>query len=266
MAKVDLVDLKKKNIQRWNAAKLTRGPEFKPFATKAVANRATYIEIEQRTGVPWVFIAVSHYRESTQDFTRSLAQGDPWNKESVHVPAGRGPFKSFADAAIDALVNCAPFAARLKDWTIGGMLTNLERFNGTGYARMGRPSAYIWSGTDQYVRGKYIADGVFDPNTIDKQLGCAGLILAMMQLDKTISFPKESEVEVVYDADWLQRSLNRLGWKPPLDEDGVIGTETRTATRAFQREHGLKDDGKAGTVETIPAILAELKKRGLPSD
>ena len=77
MAKVDLVDLKKKNIQRWNAAKLTRGPEFKPFATKAVANRATYIEIEQRTGVPWGFIAVSQCREWTQEFTRSLAQGDP---------------------------------------------------------------------------------------------------------------------------------------------------------------------------------------------
>jgi hypothetical protein len=38
------------------------------------------------------------------------------------------------------------------------------------------------------VRGKYVADGVFDPNVVDKQLGCAGLIMAMRALDASI-FP-----------------------------------------------------------------------------
>jgi len=33
------------------------------------------------------------------------------------------------------------------------------------------PSPYVWSGTDQYNRGKYIADGHYDPHAIDKQLG-----------------------------------------------------------------------------------------------
>jgi hypothetical protein len=104
------------------------------------------------------------------------------------VPAGRGPFKSWEDAAVDALVHCAPHAARNQDWSPGGTLTKLEEYNGLGYAARGQPSPYIWSGTDQYVSGKYVRDGVFDPNVVDRQLGCAGLIAAMMKLDPTITF------------------------------------------------------------------------------
>jgi hypothetical protein len=86
------------------------------------------------------------------------------------------------------LVNCSPFAARNKDWSIGGTLTMLERYNGLGYAGRGRPSPYIWSGTDQYVSGKYVREGVYAPDAVDSQLGCGGLLIAMMALDPTISF------------------------------------------------------------------------------
>jgi hypothetical protein len=110
----------------------------------------------------------------------------------VHVPAGRGPFRSWEDCAVDALMNCAPYAARNKDWSIGGLLTLLERYNGLGYATRGVPSPYIWSGTDQYSSGKYIRDHVFDASVIDVQLGCAGLLIAMAALDRTISFDGKS--------------------------------------------------------------------------
>ena len=138
--------------------------------------------------MPWAAIAVIHERESSQDWTASLAQGDPWNRVSVHVPAGRGPFGSWEEAAIDALVSCAPYAARNRDWSIGGTLTKLEEYNGLGYAARGAPSPYLWAGTDQYVSGKYVRDGVYDPNVVDSQLGCAGLLMAMMALDPSISF------------------------------------------------------------------------------
>lgn len=64
----------------------------------------------------------------------------------------------------------------------------LEQYNGLGYASRGRASPYIWSGTDQYVSGKYVRDGVYDPSAVDQQLGCAGLLMAMMALDPTITF------------------------------------------------------------------------------
>ncbi len=184
----DLAKLKDANVRRWAAAKLTRGPEFLPVAKRLVASKQRYLTVSKKTGIPWPFIAVTHQRESSQDWGASLAQGDPWNQESTHVPKGRGPFKSWEDAAYDALVNCSPHASLNKDWSIGGLLTKLEEYNGLGYVNHGLPSPYIWSGTDQYKSGKYIADGVFDPNAVDKQLGCAGLIMAMMSLDPTITF------------------------------------------------------------------------------
>ena len=150
--------------------------------------KARYRAVEAKTGVPWPVIAVIHERECSQDWTGSLAQGDPWNKVSVHIPVGRGPFRSWEEAASDALVNCAPYAARNADWSIGGTLTKLEEYNGLGYASRGIPSPYIWSGTDQYKSGKYVRDGVYNADAVDQQLGCAGLLMAMMVLDPTIAF------------------------------------------------------------------------------
>lgn len=188
----DLAELTRRNTARWAAAKITRGPEFAPVAKRLVAAKGRYQAVSAKTGVPWFVIAGIHQRESSQNFARSLAQGDPWNQVSTHVPKGRGPFDSWEAAAIDALVNCPPYAARWKDWSPGGTMTLLESYNGLGYFRKGIPSPYIWSGTDQYQRGKYVADGVFDANAVDKQLGCAGLILAMQALDPSIKLGVEA--------------------------------------------------------------------------
>jgi lysozyme family protein len=186
----DISALKRANAARWTQARLTRGPEFKPVAARLVSRKARYQAISAKTGVPWFVIAVIHEREAGADpgFGSNIANGQPWSKVTTIVPEGRGPFQSFEDAAYDALVNCAPYAGKWKDWSAGGTLTLLEQYNGLGYANRGLPSPYIWSGTDQYAKGKYVRDGVFDANAIDKQLGCAGLLLAMQTLDASVSF------------------------------------------------------------------------------
>ncbi len=185
---IDLEKLKAENLVRWDAAKPIR--DFTAVARRLVAPDAKlrYHAVELVTGVPWWFIAVVHQRESSQDWRASLAQGDPWNEVSVHVPAGRGPFTSWEEAAHDALVNCAPHAAKNRDWSPGVVLTLLESYNGLGYASRGLPSPYVWAWTDQYHSGKFIRDGVFDPNVVDGQFGCAGIIKAMMSLDSTVVF------------------------------------------------------------------------------
>jgi lysozyme family protein len=66
---------------------------------------------------------------------------------------------------------------------LGGALTLLEEYNGLGYAARGLPSPYVWAATDQYVKGKYVADGHFDPDVVDQQLGCAALLLELQALD-----------------------------------------------------------------------------------
>lgn len=178
------------NATRWSRAQITRGA-FSAVAHNLVKEKTSYQRVEAATGVPWFVVAVIHQRESSQNWSKSIAQGDPWNAVSTRVPAGRGPFKSWYDAAIDALVNCAPKAATWSDWSPGGALTLLEQYNGLGYAYKGVPSPYIWSGTDQYKSGKYVADHVYDPNKVDEQLGCAGLLLAMQQEDPSIQFGYE---------------------------------------------------------------------------
>lgn len=187
----DINDLIKKNQERWKSAKLAT--KFSAaallWANRLIFSRQRYQEISDKTKVPWWIIGVIHVRESGQNWNCSLAQGDPWNEISIHDPKGRGPFSSWSDAAVDALENCSPYAAKWIDWSAGGALTLLEKYNGLGYA-MGpfsrsansyyppQASPYVWSGTNQYQKGKYITDGNFDPDAVDKQTGCAAIILS----------------------------------------------------------------------------------------
>jgi lysozyme family protein len=185
---VDLNALTRANAKRWADAKPTRKAEAAGVALRLYKARQRYQAVSRETGVPWPAIAVIHERESSQDWRASLAQGDPWDRVSVHVPAGRGPFSSWEAAAIDALVKCPPFLARHKDWSIAAALTALETYNGIGYAARAVASPYLWSGTNQYRAGKYVRDGVYDPGKVDPQLGCAALLMALTELDPDISF------------------------------------------------------------------------------
>lgn len=191
-----------RNAQRWNAMTLDsdRIPRFDAIARSLTAPnpKKVYQEIEKATKVPWWVVGVIHQRESNQNFDTQLGQGDPLGQVSRHDPAGRGPFfnhptdpplhDAFYRAALDALIDCAPHAAKWTDWSSGGTLTILEEYNGLGYAMRGVPSAYVWSGTNQYMSGKFIADHVYRAGTKDVQEGCAPIIARMMLMDKSIAF------------------------------------------------------------------------------
>jgi lysozyme family protein len=196
----DLQALRAANAKRWNAASVTPGliHLIDGVSQHLVVAKPRYQAVEAETSVPWAVIAVIHERESSQSWQASLAQGDRWDHVSIHVPAHRGPFSSWEAAAEDALVICPPHAANWHDWTIGGALTLLEQYNGLGYASgpvdhatghqyPPQASPYIWASTDQYHSGKYIADGHFDPNAIDHQIGCAALLARMTLIDPTIA-------------------------------------------------------------------------------
>lgn len=72
------------------------------------------------------------------------------------------------------------------------------------------------------------------------------------------------EATAGYSLTWLQESLNKLGYAPKLNVDGIKGPATDKAVEWFQRTlgkaHGLEVDGWAG-IQTCAAIFAELQKQ-----
>jgi murein L,D-transpeptidase YcbB/YkuD len=184
-----------------------------------------------------------------------------------------GHFTSKRAAFYDALVRCAPYAARWKDWSPGGTLTIFEEYNGTGYEQFHKEaSPYNWGATDQEEWGKYTADGHWNAHVWDTQLGCAAMLKRMMELDPSIMFDGEAGKPAApapatnpqptapaqppapaHDLRWVQASLNQLGIQPPLAVDGRYGDATRSAVAAFQKRAGIAIDGVPGAA-TIAAI------------
>lgn len=158
-------------------------------AKRLLADKAKFQEASVLTHVPWHIIAVIKERESGVDphFLGNIANGQSWARKTTLVPAGRGPFSSWLQAAYDALVNCPPHAAKWKDWTVGGQLVLLTEYNGEGYYFKGVPDPYIFSFTNQYSHGKYTGDHGYDPNAVDQEIGCAPIIARLKLLDPTIS-------------------------------------------------------------------------------
>jgi lysozyme family protein len=172
------------NVARWNRAKFTRSTKINAAAEKIIANRGRYDVVAKATGVPWDVIGVIHYRESTNDFRGVLHNGQKiigTGKKTTWVPKGRGPFQTWEQAAVDALANCHPYLAKNKDWSLSNTLDLLERYNGLGYRNKGLPSPYLWAGTDQYQKGKYVADGKYDANHVDQQLGVAAILMKLRE-------------------------------------------------------------------------------------
>ena len=78
----------------------------------------------------------------------------------------------------------------LKKWTLAATLFKLEGFNGLGY-RTRHPevlSPYLWSFSNHYTKGKFVADGKFDPSAASKQCGAA-VILKSLSTAKVIDIP-----------------------------------------------------------------------------
>jgi len=263
---------------------MTRVSAVKSTATRLMnfVKQGKYAEVSDLLGIPQIFIATSFERESSSDFTRSPAQGDRWDRVSVNVPRGRGPFASWKDAAIDAYKLDKLDRVGKGNWTWARFCYMGELFNGFGYRNKGVHTPYLWSGTNIYDNGnpvgKYTGDGKFTFGVKDAQLGTVAMACAMVQMDSSLDLPgfpgtasgvdaaaapaAAADDEAGDSSDhgplWLQQSLNKLGFGP-VDEDGLLGRQTRAAVTAFQQQNGLTADGIAGP-RTSAAIDAALKK------
>lgn len=147
---------------------------------KIKANMPRYKTVADAVGCPWFLVGVMHMMECNLDFNLHLYNGDPLSAKTVHTPAGRPPGNppwTWEQSAIDDVKNVLQFDL-WSDWSIPGMLWKLESNNGLGY-RQYHPQCltpYLWSYTNHYTAGKYVADGHFNPVYVSNQLGAAALI------------------------------------------------------------------------------------------
>src|SRR5262245_14031807 len=159
-------------------------------ANKLIARKARYRAVAEQTGVPWFVIAVLHERESSADFTTHLHNGDPLSARTRLLPAGRPargqpPF-TWEESAIDALT--MHDLHQVAGWSIERIAYECVRYNGSGYRNHAVPSAYLWSFSNLYRGGKYVADGVWSPTAQDKQCGCMPLIARLAEFDGSVRF------------------------------------------------------------------------------
>jgi len=157
--------------------------EVSAAATKISQNKARYeaVTLTLANGMPWWFVAITHYMEGAGKFTRHLHNGDPLTGRTVNVPKGRPvlgqpPF-SWEESAIDAMRYMK--YDKITDWSLENCLNLFERYNGLGYKKKGVPSPYLWSYTQFYTAGKYVADGKYDSTAVSKQPGVVAIMKAL---------------------------------------------------------------------------------------
>lgn len=163
--------------------KLTVRPQYQETIDWHLAlirkSRGRYERVEAQTGVPWFFIAVTHGLEASFNFRAHLHNGDfPLTARTRQVPAGRPPQwlppSDWESSAKDAL-RLLGYTGQ-KDWSLERTLYRLEAYNGLGYRSLGVPTPYLWSFSNHYERGKFVADGKFSWTAKSQQCGAAVML------------------------------------------------------------------------------------------
>lgn len=159
------------------SAKVKDGPGQDSAAEVAKAcsdaNMQTYTYLSTITGLPPVLLAALHYREAACDFADSIQDGHTlpksrkWLDDATSVIRAQTKKNGFPKTTADALL----FA---------------EKWNGLGYAQKGMLSPYVWARTNYQTPGKFIKDGVFSQNTLDRQIGVAAFFIEAAKLGLTV--------------------------------------------------------------------------------
>ena len=254
------------------------------FIPKLVSGKSYYKKVQDETGIPMAFVAAIHSRELASDvgvFKAYLGNGQPLNKVTTIVPKKRGPFKSWHEGAIDALVNVEKLN-QIKNWDLETCIEEWEKYNGLGYMNRGKLSPYVWSGTNHGLKtGLFVKDGVYDPNAVDKNIGCYALYLLLIEQDLDfkigeikVANNEKSFWQIVLDfiknllsgktneevyreisripvygekndnVAVIQETLNAFGYGLTVDRD--FGPKTKSAISNFQKRNGLLGSGVIG--------------------
>ena len=209
-------------------AKASIRPERRQLA-HGIARRLNSNKVRyEKLPIPWFWVAITHQLESSGNFSRHLHNGDPLTARTKQVPAGRPvsgqpPF-TWEESAADAikLKGLQKIGAELS--TVSRALYEFERYNGFGYVRRGINSPYLWSMTNLYSRGKYVADGRFDPQAVSQQCGAAAIMKAMEEL-KFVQFQAPGVPEAAKPVFQMDKPLPPIVQSPvkPRPQWDIVG-------------------------------------------
>lgn len=146
--------------------------------------RASYDRIYEETCVPWFFVAILHGMEAGFDMNSHLHNGDSLKKKTWQVPAGRPPVwnppNDWASSAIDAMKYDK--LDEKADWDLARMLYRMEGYNGwRSRVLYGINTPYLWSYSQHYTKGKFVADNVWDKDAVSRQCGGAVMLKALVE-------------------------------------------------------------------------------------
>lgn len=185
---MNYAQLQAEYAELWSRASIKAGMQapVERVVNNSITHRARYERVQEQTGVPWWLIAALHSLEASQNFSRHLHNGDPLNARTRQVPAGRprkgNPPFTWEESAIDALTMEGHQLHKVETWPIERVLFEAERYNGWGYRKYHprTKSPYLWSFTNIYTSGKYIADGVWSDTHVSQQIGVAAILKMLL--------------------------------------------------------------------------------------
>jgi N-acetylmuramoyl-L-alanine amidase len=158
------------------------------------ADRYKSVAAQFSNQLPWYVVGILHAMECDCKFREHLHNGDPLTARTVNVPKNRPPMWDpswqWEVSAHDAIT--VDGLDKVSDWTLPRILFTFERYNGFGpRRRFGRATAYLWSFSNHFVRGKYVGDGQWDPEAPSDQVGAAVLLRELID-SRAITAPPEA--------------------------------------------------------------------------
>ena len=148
------------------------------------ARRKAYEQVYEETCVPWHTVAIIHGMECGFDMNSHLHNGDSLKAKTKQVPAGRPnpwlPPSDWVSSACDALRYDK--LHEQADWSLPRTLYRWEGYNGWRSRLLySINTPYLWSFSNHYTKGKFVADNKWDPNAVSKQCGAAVMLKALVE-------------------------------------------------------------------------------------
>jgi lysozyme family protein len=210
--------------------------------------------------VHWWFIGVVHAMECGLDFTTNLANGDPL---TVRVPKGH-------PAVVDHFPIDWAYAARdaisyekldlVTNWSLPNVLFQWHRYNGIAnkYKELSIPTPYLWSGSQHYVKGKYVSDHTFDPDAVSKQVGAAVILRALIDMGAVVLKNMTTDVKgnpaaaaehvgILADIDYSQKAFKHP--KAELNYPGALSKSSPSSDDVSRVQEWLNLHGFVTSID-----------------